>query len=229
MSNMSIPRRGLSTSCDSSSKVALGSDLLRECEPSHVDGLTYFKVLKATVPLEALSEAKDGNGLFTRKGSDTRSNIDKYHSFLDAITDVTWYCKKTTLQDCIEQLNNDLAKQFLQGTAVQQNIKARAEAYAIKAMLLDIMRTSKVTKSGVKLGNSLLLLVKKFLASTKNTSSKALKAAVAVSPSFLRYKSKVQTRETDRVPAEFSTPNHAIMQLGNNCRQFCHMMVLISQ
>ena len=77
--------------------------------------------------------------------------------------------KKTTLQAAIEEANVDLDHKLLQGSAADRIKLARAEAYAIKCMMLDITQSSRSVVSGSKISAAVHALIKKFKNSKDNS------------------------------------------------------------
>ena len=151
-SKMSVPKRKL---------VAPAGAVGRETEPAYATGKLYWSLIKANVSLKALETCKDGKGLFTR-GDQIRELVEKHHAMLSALSDVTFFPKKTTLQDAIEEANKDLENKLLPGAASDRIKLARAEAYAIKSMMLDIAQAAKSIVSGAKISPAVHALIKKF-------------------------------------------------------------------
>ena len=157
----------------------------REKEPAHISGETYWLLMKGNISLKSLADAKDGKGLFTRPGDNIRALVDQYYDMMNAFTDVTWYPKKTTIQEAIELCNKDLDGKLLQGKEADKITKVRAEAYAVKSMFLEIINAEKSTSTGERLSSNMAALVKKFKGSRK------LKDVLSSSPFLCRVKAGI--------------------------------------
>lgn len=198
-SEMSVPHR------KSYSEGSLGYRPVssREKEPGNVSGETYWMLMKGNIPLKSLAAAKDGQGLFTRPGANIRALVDDNYDMINAFADVTWFPKKTTIQDALELCNKDLEGKLLQGKEADRITKVRAEAYAVKSMFLEVINAEKSTSTGEKLSSKMAALVKKF------KSIRKVKEVLAVSPFLGRVKANIaaarQTAAT-MLPTEDVSP-----------------------
>ena len=123
-----------------------------------------------------------------------RALVDQYYDMMNAFTDVTWYPKKTTIQEAIELCNKDLEGKLLQGKEADKIAKVRAEAYAVKSMFLEIINAEKSTSTGEKLSSNMAALVKKFKGIRK------IKVVLSSSPFLCRVRNGIASGKKAEAP-----------------------------
>lgn len=176
----------------------------RETEPSNASGPMYWSLIKANISMKYLEQCKDGLGLFSRHGCCIRDQVNVHHKVLNAISDVTFYPKKTTLQLAIEEGNRELDNKMLVGSGSDRIHKARAEGYALKLMMLEIQNVAKSTVSGNKLSPELLSLIRKY------KSQKDPVACILASPSTQAMRKLLLERRRQKVAEDTSNPLPAL-------------------
>ena len=161
---MSIPRRQSTMPVE------------RESEPAGVTPAMYKEMFASCISYEIISEAKDGKGLFQRPGKTQRDMIGRFYLLLDSLSNITWYPKKTTLQDAFKLTDEHYKYGLTEKVEGSKGERIRAEAYAIKSMFLDITNTAKHMKTGERLPEALQKLVVKFKTKKDNFLSTVLQS-----------------------------------------------------
>ena len=144
----------------------------RDSEPI---GITYLDIFKHHLSSGPLNEALDGNGLFARKNIKQRAMMESHHYVLASIIDKCRHPRKTTLQNDLKALNLFYCGQLAEGDQGKKkhdmkiSFDARAiedwsrrEAYAVKAMIMEVENTSKHLTTGERLPDWLRNLCAKY-------------------------------------------------------------------
>ena len=131
----------------------------------------------------------------------SQDRIEQHFEVLNAISDLTFFPKKTSIAECLLEFDKYLKQRL--------KLDYRQEAYAVKSMFLHVTSLSFQVTSGVKLRPGVLALCKKFRDRQKAQDN--FLSSVRNSPTFQKYRAKQQESPLKRLvlPISWTTPSSA--------------------
>ena len=139
-----------------------------------------------------------------------QENIEVFKDLLEQLLRICMHPKKTTLISALEKFNVHFENTIYTGSAEQKDKIARADAYMLKQMVMEIENAAKHAKTGQKLSPGLHDLLRIFRSLDKPVITKVVK-----SPFLARFVANMKKRPAPVLPcsgsstAQFQTPSPA--------------------